>query len=304
MLQDFYLTDNGLIPSARRASKTRYICSKPGINKLMGRFPTYEMRQLIVDEKKNVAFCFVPKVACTNFKRVFLGLAGIIRPRDIYNLTGRDVHLKHIHHLKLLKDYSLEERSNITGTYKKFVFVRDPLERLLSAFRNKFVNHPKPARRAEFFKLIQIIYKEFPTRRKERNIPEYGNVRNSTITFENFLYYILDHLELKGQVDLHFVPIATLCDPCNIKYHYIGNYDNLKEETEEIFSELSIDYAFPPRKDNYSSIETRQVVESYYTNLPPNLVRSIWEVYKQDYIIFNLPIPKWLLKFNIDLKWN
>ena len=289
-LQELQPTDPG------RGTNTRNICSQPGIKKLMGPFPTYESRQLILDESRKLAFCFVPKVACTNFKRIFLGLAGIVKPAEVYNLSGYAVHKKHIDDLKLLKDFNIEERDNITAQYKKFMFVRDPLERLLSAYRNKFETHPNKARRANFFELVKQVYIEHPMRRKERNI--IAKLENKTLPFQDFLYFILDHLELKGQVDEHFMPTTTLCNPCKIKYDYIGHYEHLNDEADKIFRDLSIDYKFPARNDNYSSDETEDLVKSYYSVLPRELILSIWEVFKQDYIIFNLPIPGWLMKFN------
>lgn len=263
----------------------------------MGPYPSEHEKHLIVDDKTNTLFCYVPKVACTNFKRVFLGLAGVIQPSDVDTLSGYDVHFTHINRLKFLKDYSRLQKHKKTTTYQKFMFIRDPLERLVSAYRSKLVIHPNPDSRAAFLQKIEEFYIQFTQKEKERKVLK--KLKDRTITFKDFLYYIRDHLELQGQVNEHFAPMVTLCNPCKVKYDFVGSYEGLNKEANYIFRKLHIPHQFPHRNDNYSSVETKQLVESYYSNLPPDLIRSVWEIFKKDYVIFDIPIPTWLLKYTI-----
>ena len=261
----------------------------------MGRFPSQHAMHLIVDDKTKVLFCYVPKVACTNFKRVFLGLAGVVQPLDVDTLSGYDVHFTHLNKLKLLKDYSKSRMLRKMTEYQKFMFVRDPLERLVSAYRSKFVIHPNPDSRAVFLQRIQEFYIEHKAQEKERNILK--QLQSGVVSFKEFLYYLLDHLELEGQVNEHFAPMATLCNPCEVKYNYIGSYETLNEDANFIFRKLGIPHHFPGRNDNYSSEETRNLVESYYKDLSPDLMRLVWEMFKKDYVIFDMPIPTWFAKY-------
>lgn len=282
---------------ARRASKILEICSQSQVKDLMGHFPSQHDQHVIVDDTTKVLFCYVPKVACTNFKRVFLGLAGVIQSSEVDILSGYDVHFTHVNKLKFLKDYSRSEIRKRMREYQKFMFVRDPLERLVSAYRSKLIIHPNPDSRAYFLQKIQAFYIEYSVREKQRKVLK--RLRNGIISFQEFLYYILDHLELEGQVNEHFVPIVTLCNPCEVKYNFVGSYEPVNKEANFIFGKLGIPHHFPGKNDNYSSIETKELVESYYENLPSDLIRSVWEIFKKDYVIFDMPIPTWLVKYTI-----
>ena len=283
----------------------------------MGKYPSRHEQHLIVDDKVKVLFCYIPKVACTNFKRVFLGLAGVIQPSEVPTLSGYDVHFTHLNKLKFLKDYMCKNKgadqlpvnraadqrlcfrnmNRKLTEYQKVMFVRDPLERLVSAYRSKLIIHPNPNSRAVFLQKIQELYIQYPEREKQRKVLE--RLQSGVISFKEFLYYLLDHLELEGQVNEHFAPMATLCNPCEVKYNYIGSYDAVNKEANFLFGKLRIPHHFPGRNDNYSSTETKNLVESYYNDLSPDLMRSVWEMFKKDYVIFDMPIPTWLVKHTI-----
>ena len=132
---------------------------------------TYE--DMVVDEERKLLFCGIPKAATTIWKRMFLKMqfprfANV--PLDEVR-SGKDGKLSTTkgQDLKTLKDFSIEERKQIFDTYYKvsqflselglldslyklirtffkpsndlctfkFLVVRPPFERLLSAFRDK-----------------------------------------------------------------------------------------------------------------------------------------------------------------------
>jgi len=78
-----------------------------------------DFSQFIVLEKYKLVYCTVPKVACTVWKQILANLEG-------YNIT-RGVHKKTLGKLRLLSNNTNEDRSKILKTYKKFMFVREPL---------------------------------------------------------------------------------------------------------------------------------------------------------------------------------
>ena len=283
----------------KRVSHVRRVCADVDAHgeKFLGTYRSGYEDHLIVDDKRKLMFCFIPKVACTNFKRIFLGLNGVVSPSDVYNVSGYDVHFTFVKKLPFLRDYRKTERNKRLSEYKKFMFVRDPFERLVSAYRSKLEIHPNPDSRVVFLNMIDAFYAEFPERRREREWQKKMGAK-ANATFKDFLYFILDRLELQGRNNEHFVPMVSLCDPCNVHYDFIGSYENLAADSEHIFKELSIGYHFPARNDNYSATETSRVVASYFTDLQPELVSMVWELFKNDYTVFDIAVPNWLVKYN------
>ncbi|KAK4287607.1 hypothetical protein Pmani_039323 [Petrolisthes manimaculis] len=118
------------------------------------------LKHLLVDNKHKALYCFVPKVACTSWKRLWFLLSGKLKRNsrkgrrkggieDEFAAEGyeedEDVSLlpRTIVHapdsLPNLARYMGDEDTlnKMLKTYKKFVFVRHPLDRLVSAYRDK-----------------------------------------------------------------------------------------------------------------------------------------------------------------------
>lgn len=95
--------------------------------------------QLLVDRRHRLLFCPIGKNACSSLKRLIVTLSDL----DHKELINQDVHV-HIDRFttgaKLL-DYSGDEARQMMQSpdYFKFAVVRDPFERLVSAYIEKFV---------------------------------------------------------------------------------------------------------------------------------------------------------------------
>ena len=91
-----------------------------------------------VDEKHQYVYCSLPKVACSSWTRTLLKLNGkeVGNLRSIHNRQMTDRFVKRAVH------YSPARRQVLLNNYYKFVFVREPLERLVSAYRDKIFHKP------------------------------------------------------------------------------------------------------------------------------------------------------------------
>jgi len=99
------------------------------------------LMDVVVDEERRIMFCGVPKAATTLIKRIFLK-ASFDRYKDVPLDEIRDgptgkLSTTHGQDLKYLHEYPVEQRKGIIRDYFKFMIVRPPLERLLSAYRDK-----------------------------------------------------------------------------------------------------------------------------------------------------------------------
>lgn len=94
-------------------------------------------------------------------------------------------------------------------TYRKILFARDPLERVVSAFKDKFadVSVSGPIYREIFGPVIQRIYRS-----------DLDQVSKSGLgtTFEEFARYIVDTSSYV-EMDDHWATVTRLCQPCKLK---------------------------------------------------------------------------------------
>lgn len=85
------------------------------------------------------------QVACTNWKRVLMIISGKWDGNDPLDIPADRAHANGI--FPRLSNYSLDEIEKKIINYDKLIVVRHPLERLLSAFRNKLeAKHEKSSK--------------------------------------------------------------------------------------------------------------------------------------------------------------
>lgn len=260
-------------------------------------FESEYIKHMLIIEKTESLWCYLPKVASTNFRRTILGLMGVIQKSEVPTIGGYEVYNIHDKEFKYIQDFDEEKQKDIMSNYKKFFATRDPIERLLSGYMSKFL-HPNPVNRAEFNKRVSMFYDSHPELDQLHQMKI--DYEGRSVFFEEFLVWWSDLYDEEQYVNEHFVPSHVICNPCDVKYDYIGKYENINRDMDFIFKSLSLDAEFPGRNDNYSVRRTHTMVEEVYKPLPAWLLQKIWNVMKWDFIMFDYPIPDWL-KDNIDL---
>ena len=177
------------------------------------------LSNILVSDRYKTLFCFVPKVACGNWKRIFLVLNGQFNSTtEISGFTAHESGL-----VDTLDKYSTNEIRLKLQTYKKIVFVREPLERVLSAYRNKFttVLHRRIFNQRVGKKIITMYRKNLT---KEVTDEDH-------VTFNEFVKYLIG-LSPMEKPDIHWDQQYNICSPCDINYDFIGKYETLKSDVE------------------------------------------------------------------------
>ncbi|XP_076446310.1 carbohydrate sulfotransferase 11-like [Babylonia areolata] len=250
------------------------------------------LSHLLVDDKNKVLFCYIPKVACSNWRRLLLVLRGRVSAADMMKISV------HSHPaqgwLPSLRSYNLTAVRYRLRHYFKFVFVRDPLERLLSAWRNKFQSNFSTSiafRRAYVHRIVQRY-------RDVSNRSSLGRRASGRlmIGFDEFLRYVVDRSA--GGMDEHWERFHRLCLPCAVHYDFVGKYETMEEDAGHVLQLLNASHkvSFPKRSAFYLHKPTSVFVSQYYRNLSASLLKRVAESYDVDFDLFNYSVPEYMNK--------
>ena len=236
---------------------------------------------MLVVEDYKLMFCFMPKVACTSWKSVLASLPMGTQ----YTFKNSSAFGKRFHHkgfmkhagVKSLTKYSMAERENILETYTKVIAVRDPLERLISGYRDKFLERMYPSGK------LKCRYCSTVGRNVIRKYRENASIQalatGKFVTKTEFLKYVT---EKKNQRNRHFKEYYKLCNPCRINYDYIIKMESISVESPYLLSNvLNTSLQFP-----LSHVSIKVGENNCRLNLTAQLRSSIMRRYGMDYKLF------------------
>ncbi|XP_061814837.1 carbohydrate sulfotransferase 12-like [Nerophis lumbriciformis] len=244
------------------------------------------LHQLLVDDEHGFIYCFIPKVACTNWKRFMHALKEGEPYPDLMSIPCSKAN--NPKGLPSLASFSKVEMEAKLKHYTKFMFVREPLVRLISAFRNKLLS------------LNQFYYQGLGRLLLRR----YGNLSDPPLTVKEAVasgiqptfYHFVQHLlnSTSHMSDYHWKQFYRLCQPCYIEYDFIGHQETLDEDALEVLTSLNVEklIKFPPAYQNATSPAT---LSKWLKEVPLEDRRKLYELYKKDYQLFGYEPPYTLL---------
>ncbi|XP_076109396.1 carbohydrate sulfotransferase 13-like [Mytilus galloprovincialis] len=182
-------------------------------------------KYLLYNKQNNFLFCFVQKVGCTFWKRIFLYLEN----KFVTNLT--DMSLVHKMDLpKISQEYRDGDVKNFSKSALSVLFVRDPYSRLFSGYIDKFL-YPNPH--------YWSVYGAKIIRKYRKNATVESMECGYDVTFAEFVEYVVDTYEYKPRLlDDHFSPIHQHCRPCEIDYKIIGKMETFGDDVNHVLNEL------------------------------------------------------------------
>ena len=138
--------------------------------------------------------------------------------------------------LKFLSDFTPEEARFRLETYFKFIFKRHPLDRLVSAYRDKFQKSENSWNTPFHLNYGRAIVKKY-----RQNPTESALESGSDVTFVEFVRFVIDRYNAGEKLDNHWATMGTLCDPYDIHYDYIGAFENLTEDVKLVIERIHDD---------------------------------------------------------------
>uniref|UniRef100_A0A8D0G377 Carbohydrate sulfotransferase n=1 Tax=Sphenodon punctatus TaxID=8508 RepID=A0A8D0G377_SPHPU len=274
----------------------------PTKERLFEDIPNYELNHLIVDDRHGIIYCYVPKVACTNWKRVMIVLSESLLDQGAPYTDPLDIPREHVHntstHLtfnKFWRRYGKFSRHLMKiklKKYTKFLFVRDPFVRLISAFRSKF-----ELENEEFYRRFAIPMLKLYS--NHTNVPTSVSEAFEAglrVSFPDFIHYLLDpRTEKMAPFNEHWRQVYRLCHPCQIDYDFVGKLETLDEDAAHLLQLLNVDKLlhFPP---SYRNRTASSWEEDWFAKIPLAWRQQLYKLYEPDFVLFGYPKPEHLLK--------
>lgn len=246
------------------------------------------LNQILVSDEHKLIMCYIPKVACTNWKYVFAVLNG-----HGDSLLGKDPGKGGLFRQLHLQDSSLTvplQRRKLTQAeviyrlenYTSFLMVRDPFTRFLSAYKDKFEDN------GPFVK----GYRNTIMSAKKNN--DGGTHSKKSVSWTEFVRYLGDaekYFDVTNAVDAHWVRMVDLCFPCQKEYDMIGKLESFGTDSKFMLQGL-VDVALLPgshqiHRDkpatNSSASETSQ---KYFSSLSGEDIDDLAKKYTDDFLAF------------------
>ncbi|XP_044177025.1 carbohydrate sulfotransferase 14-like isoform X2 [Acropora millepora] len=231
-------------------------------------------KHIIVNDEHRFLFCSVPKVACSNWKRVLMVLDGA---ESDSNNIGKVNHLDFTY-LADLPPLAIKQRLK---EYYKFMFVREPLERLTSAYKDKFVRNNTSFHKRYGRRIVKKLRKNPPV-----------GLKGDDVTISEFFQYITE--SRMEEMNEHWMPYHMLCQPCAVSYDFIGSFENLESDATQVLKHLNIDeqVSFPKQQKWYKAGGKGIVTGApKYTSVPKRLLKKVIDKYAIDYELFSYSTP-------------
>ena len=191
----------------------------------------------------------------------------------------------------LNKHIKTSEKLHQIKTYFKFMMIRNPLERLVSAYRDKISPPLKFMDRDRGKDLvIKSIYWDpvdyFEVHRRFilskyhpdilRDWAKAGGSYQLSINFTTYIRWILDTEDSK--LNEHFSSILFNAAPCRIRYHLYLNFKNYSREVRLLVKKLStsLDYFSDHSTHGRPEDQTDYTLPHYYSMLSVSLKKKLF----------------------------
>ena len=185
--------------------------------------------------------------------------------------------------LPFLAKLSPNETLKRKQRYLSFMFTRHPLERVVSAYRNKFLVPGNDT-------YIQRKYGSLILRRYRKGLTAEQYAAGKIVTFSEFLRYIVQEYKEHKITNLnpHWKPAVLLCDPCIMNYTFLGKMDTMYEDSSYILQHVNRESGMDmrlPTKHRYSE-KSESVAHQFFVNVSSEITRDLYKVYEQDFEAF------------------
>ena len=183
-----------------------------------------------------------------------------------------------------------ESRIDALKTYGKYIIIRHPLQRILSAYLDKLsgplLKEIKPYNYFEHLK--HDILKKY---RKDDYAFWIENENSELkVTIEDYVLWLSK--EKVSLLNEHFSSQYDNSQPCRVRYHFYGNFDQFETDFTKILERFGIDNSLlnlfrPSEHDN----STQHKLDLFWSPLSLELKHKLFWKYKIDFDFYHALYP-------------
>lgn len=249
--------------------------------------PKNKLTSILVDQSHRLLFCQIPGVAINDWRKILLILSGAVNTSRTDAISGGDVYGKYAKLPKRLSDFGEKERAEMLKTFFKVVFVRDPLERLVVAYRSKLLSKSS--------KYFHRAYGSPIIKKYRKNASEAEIKAGVDVTFSEFVRFIIDN-EYEGVQALneHWEQYYKQCHPCLVGYDFVGTFENAEEDTKAVLEKVKSTKLIKPPYILDRQVLTQSELTKYYSQVKARELNSLFKVYSADYTLFGYQCPSFV----------
>ncbi|CAN0071378.1 unnamed protein product [Lampetra fluviatilis] len=239
--------------------------------------------RIFVSDRLSLLYCEVPKAGCTNWKRLLMVLEGR-HPGPPEVISREEAHSSGA--LVRLDSLEPSEQRWRLQNYTSVLFVREPMERLVSAFRDK-LQRPNPYYQSTVGRSIISRYR--------RNASAESLSTGRDVTFGEFARFLLDPLRPPGSADPHWEAAHRLCLPCALPYGFVGKLESAPQDSDVLLRRAGaprgLAYPQAARGRGRGRESSVSLAGRYLSLLSAATRRALYAAYYRDYALFGYPRP-------------
>ncbi len=175
----------------------------------------------------------------------------------------------------------MQKMAKVKSFYKVTV-LRNPLERLLSAFRDK-IEHPLIFRAHTGYRpkiLLEIVRKFGNLEELEKWLSSNGSFP-LRVTFPQYIQWIVD--TRNSLLNEHFAPQIEDIYPCRMIHDFFGNFKQLGKDMAMIINKLDAPMEYYPNASYHdSSVQTGSLLEKYYSQVSAKVKHALFRDFYQE----------------------
>ncbi|XP_017132290.1 carbohydrate sulfotransferase 11 [Drosophila elegans] len=271
----------------RRSEHLAAVCER---YKLQEKYPPNPWEFFVSPGHNNLVWCNVFKAASSTWMYYFNILAGY----DVRFLQRTETQPLELARKRYPRP-ELAELMELLPSALSFLFVRDPFERILSAYRNKLEGNKNTFYKALGTKIVH--------RYRKRNLG--GPWPRCGPTFEEFVRFLIAEQAAGKRFDEHWAPVYSFCTPCSVNFTIIGKTETFQRDSEFIIRQAGLESLLlglgqlPQRKQRKignqarSGVKSEALVERYFADLDRSTLDQLLKIYRIDFELFDYDYRKY-----------